>query len=59
MLVSWSLMSCLCFQNQGNINILPVAHRVIIILPFRLFYTTLRERVDKYFKENNIVREIQ
>ena len=46
-------MKCLCFQRGGKP--LLSCDSVHILKSCSKFYTTLKERVEKYFKENNIV----
>ena len=63
MWVSWSAMRCQCSPNQGQFHpplcALYVFDDLCCLSPLslspRLFHRTVRERVDKFFEENNIV----
>ena len=57
-------MKCQCFPSQGgSVHVLSHAvsslstlcSNVVPLLKFSEFYKTLKERVHKYFKDNNIV----
>jgi len=62
-------MSCRCSLSQGKSLTLSLFLSLLFTSifrvsptmhppsspPYRAFYKTLRERVDKYFKDNNIV----
>lgn len=48
-------MRCLSFHTEGTISDCLSDVLILSCCPFSEFYPVLKERVNKYFKDNNIV----